>query len=308
MDKKIIKCAECGKKIELYPSQIGRKKYCSKECMKKVKGYGGVIKVCENCGDEYKVVSARVERSRFCSKKCMAEYNNYNEVQIRTCPVCGTTFESLVEKSKERRYCSNSCANEARSIASQRPKVEKTEKRCAVCGKPFEVWPSRAYYQYCSQQCRNTARRGPREARTSRVVTCNGCGKRFRKFKCRIDESENDYCSRECYTANGRIDGPTQPEIEFANKLDELGIPYEFQAIKGPFVIDFLVLNRIYVEINGCYWHGCPKCFSTLNETQKRKIRSDKRKRGYFKNKGLPLIEIWEHELESLSISERLNL
>jgi len=54
--------------------------------------------------------------------------------------------------------------------------------------------------------------------------------------------------------------------------------------------------TKIAIEIDGCYWHGCPTCGF---KGDSRITRIDKRKETYLKNRGWVVIHIKEHEIKS---------
>ena len=63
--------------------------------------------------------------------------------------------------------------------------------------------------------------------------------------------------------------------------------------------------ERVVVFIDGCYWHGCPKCghIPKTNATywrQKitRNTTRDRRNRATLRRAGYSVIRIWEHELK----------
>jgi len=70
---------------------------------------------------------------------------------------------------------------------------------------------------------------------------------------------------------------------------------------------------RIAVFIDGCYWHGCPnhcRMPSTnisywSNKINKNKIR-DKKMTKALKIQGWQVIRIWEHELRTEKLSQKL--
>jgi DNA mismatch endonuclease (patch repair protein) len=63
--------------------------------------------------------------------------------------------------------------------------------------------------------------------------------------------------------------------------------------------------HRIAVFIDGCFWHGCPKCFKAPKQNAlfwKEKIGRN-RKRDLFvrrrlKSDGITVVRLWEHEIE----------
>ena len=64
---------------------------------------------------------------------------------------------------------------------------------------------------------------------------------------------------------------------------------------------DFMLINGTIIEINGTYWHADPRKYPNgpIYDTQKKKIESDKRKRQKFAELHIPLIELWEMDLEA---------
>ncbi|MBN1392458.1 MAG: DNA mismatch endonuclease Vsr [Sedimentisphaerales bacterium] len=68
----------------------------------------------------------------------------------------------------------------------------------------------------------------------------------------------------------------------------------------------FFCKKRIAVFIDGCFWHGCPKCGhypKTRSKFWKTKIlrnkERDKRNRHILRKHGIKVVSIWEHFLAS---------
>jgi len=63
---------------------------------------------------------------------------------------------------------------------------------------------------------------------------------------------------------------------------------------------------RLVVFVDGCFWHGCPRCGHTPGtnkkywtaKLQRTKVR-DKRQRAKLRRDGWSVLSIWEHELVS---------
>jgi len=58
------------------------------------------------------------------------------------------------------------------------------------------------------------------------------------------------------------------------------------------------------VFVDGCFWHGCPKCYHRPSTNRKywdakveRNKARDKRLRAKLRRSGWSVIRIWEHEL-----------
>lgn len=114
--KGILKvCLTCKKEFYVYPSEITKKKFCSKECCKKKR----IKKICKWCGKDFEV-RVCYERIKFCSRDCYIAWRKENLVGEKAthwkgggvkkiCVVCGkeyTTKRSLAPRSK---CCSCRC-------------------------------------------------------------------------------------------------------------------------------------------------------------------------------------------------------
>ncbi|MEN8264698.1 MAG: very short patch repair endonuclease [Nitrospirota bacterium] len=63
--------------------------------------------------------------------------------------------------------------------------------------------------------------------------------------------------------------------------------------------------DKLALFVDGCYWHGCPKCGhipKTRSEFWKAKInrtkQRDRKKRTELRKQGMSVLRIWEHELK----------
>jgi ribosomal protein L28 len=71
----------------------------------------------------------------------------------------------------------------------------------------------------------------------------------------------------------------------------EFGFPYYFYELD---IAD--TLYGVDIEIDGCYWHGCPQCGFKGRDNVK---SSDKRKDSFLTKKGWIVVRLKEHELMS---------
>lgn len=68
--------------------------------------------------------------------------------------------------------------------------------------------------------------------------------------------------------------------------------------------------NRIAIFIDGCFWHGCPRCRRKLPQTRrsywKRKIQRNVELAALYERElqtqGWTVIRIWEHEMNDLEL------
>lgn len=99
--------------------------------------------------------------------------------------------------------------------------------------------------------------------------------------------------------------GTSKLEERFAREfLDKIGVDYTYQykaeSIGRYFDFRIQPYGPI-IEIQGSYWHGDKRLFeeSELNAIQKRNIRVDEKKRKWCQMNGIPLIYIWEKDINS---------
>lgn len=103
-----IKCDNCGKEFQKFPSRIkvGGMNFCSRECKthSQINPDSHIEKVCETCGKTYVVSRFFIEKrnSRYCSKICM--YKKFETIRKgsgnplwvdkikTTCIECGKEF------------------------------------------------------------------------------------------------------------------------------------------------------------------------------------------------------------------------
>lgn len=69
---------------------------------------------------------------------------------------------------------------------------------------------------------------------------------------------------------------------------------------------DFVFLkNKIAVFVDGCFWHGCPRCYISPKSNKafwdkkiKTNIKRDRLVTKELKNKHWNVLRIWEHEIK----------
>lgn len=94
--------------------------------------------------------------------------------------------------------------------------------------------------------------------------------------------------------------GTSKLEIKFAeNFLDKLGVKYIYQ-FKAPTqrVYDFYCPDEnVIIEVDGDYWHAKDLVYEEMNPTQKKNKRVDKQKDHWALINGIPIIRIWETDI-----------
>lgn len=96
----------------------------------------------------------------------------------------------------------------------------------------------------------------------------------------------------------------TYPEIKLKKFLRGSGFSYQPKIKGNP---DFAHKTRkIAILMDGCFWHGCPKCYREPKSNKdywipkiKNNRKRDKIKRKLLKNNGWEVIRVWSHELKN---------
>lgn len=112
--------------------------------------------------------------------------------------------------------------------------------------------------------------------------------------------------------------GTSKLEKKFAKEfLDKLGVKYEeqFEAKDISRFYDFFITEqRILIEIDGDYYHSFGKVYEEMSPMQKKNARVDKIKNEWAASHGIPLIRIWEHDINNnpdkvmKMLEDRLNI
>jgi G:T-mismatch repair DNA endonuclease (very short patch repair protein) len=75
------------------------------------------------------------------------------------------------------------------------------------------------------------------------------------------------------------------------------GILYRCEVKAGKCHIDIVIGDNGAVEINGCYWHACTKCFPSISRKQQMKRHRDIHRMLFLGRRGYKLLTLWEHEI-----------
>ena len=105
---------------------------------------------------------------------------------------------------------------------------------------------------------------------------------------------------------DSRFYKPNGPEKVLIDLISKNRFPYKYTG-NGKFWVDRVnpdFINNLgekkAIELNGCYWHDCPKCYPNGGSLGKN-IERDKLKNKIYKNNGWKVLIIWDHELKNLS-------
>lgn len=144
MKKTGLICKICNKEFFVVPSQIKRRKTCSKHCqgiyLNKLKDARVLLK-CSNCGEEFWTYKYRLKHKKhFCSEYCRAHFTKgknhpkwKNISKKRKCQNCGKIFtlketKRLLEKDWGK-YCSKKCTTEAKKGTGKYQRISEEKAR-----------------------------------------------------------------------------------------------------------------------------------------------------------------------------------
>ncbi len=87
--------------------------------------------------------------------------------------------------------------------------------------------------------------------------------------------------------------------------LEAAGVDYRWQFPLGRYVYDFLLPNRLLVEVHGTYWHADPRSYEgkALTPDQRRNRLHDLDKKLFAAGQGYRLQVIWEADLSRSGIT-----
>lgn len=146
--KILVQCKQCGKNMEMWPSQTQNKVYCSIECAKISRGHAKIA-ICPVCGRQF-TKECKQKKQIYCSVECFIKSSK----EQRICRTCGKQF--ITNKCSNKRYCSGRCWGKAR-IGEKNSHWQggKITLICTCCGKEFGVPKHRKNIsKYCSNKCR----------------------------------------------------------------------------------------------------------------------------------------------------------
>jgi len=113
-----------------------------------------------------------------------------------------------------------------------------------------------------------------------------------------------------------RSKGNRSTEWKFRSALLRRGVSgWKMHVRSLPGVPDFFFPGRnLVVFIDGCFWHGCPRCRRPLPQANRaywaNKLQSNmtraRRVTRELRRQGFTVVRLWEHELRSRRSLERL--
>lgn len=90
--------------------------------------------------------------------------------------------------------------------------------------------------------------------------------------------------------------------------LKEEKIPFTKEKTIGRCHADIFIEPKTVIELNGCYWHGCPVCTKKYSKMQLTALEKDARRYAFFQRLGFRVYVIWECQVENDPESIRMKL
>lgn len=222
-----------------------------------------VIAKCKMCNNEY---IQRHSRHFYCSKRCKYEHDKTTRKNKYICKNCNKQFYSHLYK-RGLTFCCHKCSVEYRS------QLTKTIRECEWCHQDF-ICNQSERKRFCSMKCQSMWQKyvfqdeKHKEISRTRTINMLKNGNNMNKF--------------------------SKPHQKISNLLNENNIEFQNEVRINNFLIDIVVDNKCCVEIMGDYWHMNPLKYKTPNNQQERGIYRDTLKYKYFLYNNIPLLCIWE--------------
>ncbi len=107
-------------------------------------------------------------------------------------------------------------------------------------------------------------------------------------------------------------DKDTYIEVKIQKFLSLLHIEFYthkyISEINHAYQCDILIPSeKLIIETDGCYWHGCKICNKKLNNYQFKQIEKDKLRTKELQEKGYKVIRLWEHDIKKMKLSNFKN-
>lgn len=168
----IKRCLNCDSEMKVKPSQIERKKYCSKKCKGEYQRKfptsfthlkNGKNVECNNCGKLFYRKNSSISEKNFCNRGCRNEFlrknaqSNNQHLKKRLffkCKECDGTFEVIESRKESAKFCSIECLGKSNGRRAAIQLRNRIEVNCTNCDTPIEKKPSViTNWNFCNVQC-----------------------------------------------------------------------------------------------------------------------------------------------------------
>jgi len=263
-----VECQNCGISFPRYQSQIllGRGRFCSRKCL----------------GDW----RSKVFRGLISDPRIASGYNFAEHAQpIRRSGHPTPEARRLQSERTREAYASGRRVPWNKGMHYRNPKLSETRKRLFAEGKiKFVPWNKGRHYSEELKQKLSIAQKGKHTANLSRedaerfLAEYEKGTLRFEEFAKSVhhkphtlrkvflkhfpDRFKKATVMKKAHALATQRTAYTRPELAMHKILTDLKIPFRSQEpiyVPGkayPYVLDFLVLNTLAIEVDGVYWHS----------------------------------------------------
>lgn len=239
-----------------------------------------------------------------CGKLSSYTYFYHNkDVNEYICPTCrGLNHNGFKGKHHTDEY---------KKLSSERMKGKYSGSKNPMCGKNIKDYMTSEEYDNWKKKHIDKALNLTEDERKK-------IGDRFKEAneKWRKNDQEGYIKSKKKAAHISRLKQGNYKKSKIEQKVEEWlkqhNVDYDYSCIIGfgenCFQYDFIIHNkRILIEVQGDYWHGNPLLFNEdglngkrkLNETQKRKIKIDIKKKEFAESKNFNVVYIWESDINN---------
>lgn len=135
-------CKTCGEKFQTSLSNSD-KKYCSRNCWKKI---SRTVISCKNCSKKFEVKKSMSKQIQFCNSDCKTDFY-YTTIK---CDNCGKPIKRRKKEVKKKNFCNSKCH------LTYKKEKGNVERNCSYCGKNITVHKSlaeRYELSFCNNNC-----------------------------------------------------------------------------------------------------------------------------------------------------------
>jgi very-short-patch-repair endonuclease len=257
-------------------------------------------------------------KSTFCSRSCGNKYRYRNVKKEFVCQRCGKNYIKKGTGKSGKKYCSHKCGQQhnlgKKFSKEHREKIAKAQEGlrvegdfdCDRCSRRFKSNTSlRAHKAHCGHQkilyrCYNCDKKYKGLAGLQRhQIWCIG-NDGNEKLREKIREATRVANFRRLKDENlSIICKGTRPEVELEKELlnNKIDFIKQFDGVEGVrHCYDFLIGDKIIVEVDGDYWHGNKDKFE-LSNRQKRQYHIDVRYTVQAQQGGFIILRYWESDI-----------
>lgn len=258
------------------------------------------------------------------------------------CDYCGKKFSRKYNAAikKQTHFCTDICGN--RFVGKQRSNKGIVYKQCAFCNKKYKIKKSLfESSRFCSRKCKGdyesenkSGANNPNYVKRY-TISCGWCGKTLKRTAAYLKSRNMNFCNKDCRNnwhsevyvkqqdvinrnrkillsnlTNGKISfTESKPQVIIDKLLNTKEIKFEKEKVLGKWSVDLFLTNyNLLIEINGGFWHADNRYYKNINyDIQLKRIKYDKRKNTYLRNKKYYVLYLWEDDIyNNIRLCEKL--